>query len=497
MSSNGINEKYLEIAVLEISKALSSTLDFDKVLNLSLDLLENLINYSCGFIALREKKFKTIIFRNVEKKEMDLFKKKHLDFLMGETESNFSPKIYYEDTLKFKIKGDNQSALLIPIYFEARPIGFMYFEYEAKETCLNLNLRTISVLSSQIAIAIKNAQLFEEIKIKVAELTALYEISRKLSSLLDYHKIMEIIIDFTHKYFGADFVFLWKWDEIKEKLILTRHRGVKSIQITNVKLKMGEGVAGRVAESKSPLLIPNLNKLTMESEFKSMKVIKSVIASPLTLQDKIIGIIVVADQKEDELSEEDLRMLSILSSLFAISLQNAKLYQDNEMLAITDGLCEVYNHRFFQEKLGEEIKRSARYKENLSLVMIDIDNFKVINDKFGHLQGDLILKEVARILKKDFRETDFVCRYGGEEFAIILPETDALGALTAGERARKFIDKNKFLALKGNKTLKIEVSAGVSSYPRYAQDKEGLIKKADNALYKAKKLGKNKVCLGT
>ncbi len=449
MQENGVNEEYLEIAVLEISKALSSTLDFEKVLNLSLDLLENLINYSCGFIVLREKKIKKIIFRNVEKKEMDLFKKKGLDFLVGEMESNFSPKIYYETNLKFKIKQESSSALLIPIYFEAKPIGFIYFEYEVKESCLNLNLRTISVLSSQIAIAIKNAQLFEEIKIKVAELTALYEISRKLSSILDYHKIMEIIVDFTHKYFGTDFVFLWKWDEVKGKLILLRHCGVKSIQIANVKLKMGEGVAGYVAKSKSPLFIPDLNKLTRESEFKSLKIIKSVIASPLILQDKIIGIIVVADQKEDELSEDDLRMLSILSSLFAISLQNAKLYQDNEMLAITDGLCEVYNHRFFQEKLEEEIKRSARYKENLSLVMIDIDNFKVINDKFGHLQGDVILKEVAKILKKDFRETDFVCRYGGEEFAIILPETDALGALTAAERTRKFIDESKFLTYKG------------------------------------------------
>lgn len=494
-----VNEKYLEIAVLEIAKALSSTLDLNKVLNLSIDLLEGLISYSCGLIALRGDIFKVNLSRYIDKKEIDKFEKKYISLIVSTIEKNADVQTFCEDKLLFKIKKDTKCSLVIPIYFEGAPIGFMYFENEIKEAYTDLNLKTLSILSSQIAIAIKNAQLFESVSQKVAELTALYEISKKLASILDYEKIIELIVDFAHKHFGVDFVFLWIWNEKEKKLVLAKQRGVNGMQIKNIKIKIGDGIIGNVAKNKESIFISNTDVFKKENayEFGELKVIKSIVAMPLVLQDKIVGVISIASREINGISNENIKMLSILSSLFAISLQNAKLYEINEMLAITDGLTELYNHRFFQEKLDEEIKRISRYKGNLSVAMFDIDNFKQINDKFGHLQGDMVLKSVAEILKKSFRETDYVARYGGEEFAIILPETDALGALVAVERVRKLIDEYKFPTIDGKKSLKVEISAGVSSYPEYANDKAELLKKVDNSLYKAKKLGKNRVCLGT
>lgn len=494
-----VNEKYLEIAVLEIAKALSSTLDLNKVLNLSIDLLEGLISYSCGLIALRGDIFKVNFSRYIDKKEIDKFEKKYISLIVSTIEKNADVQTFCEDKLLFKIKKDTKCSLVIPIYFEGAPIGFMYFENEIKEAYTDLNLKTLSILSSQIAIAIKNAQLFESVSQKVAELTALYEISKKLASILDYEKIIELIVDFAHKYFSVDFVFLWIWNEKEKKLVLAKQRGLDSMQIKNIKIKIGNGIIGNVVKNKESIFISNTDVFKKENayEFGELKVIKSIVALPLVLQDKIVGVISIASREINGISNENIKMLSILSSLFAISLQNAKLYEINEMLAITDGLTELYNYRFFQEKLDEEIKRISRYKGNLSVAMFDIDNFKQINDKFGHLQGDMVLKSVAEILKKSFRETDYVARYGGEEFAIILPETDTLSALVAVERVRKLIDEYKFPTIDGKKSLKVEISAGVSSYPQYANDKAELLRKVDNSLYKAKKLGKNRVCLGT
>ncbi|MFL5318636.1 MAG: diguanylate cyclase [Myxococcaceae bacterium] len=164
-----------------------------------------------------------------------------------------------------------------------------------------------------------------------------------------------------------------------------------------------------------------------------------------------------------------------------------------QRLSITDGLTQVNNHRYFQERLSEEFRRAQRYDDPLALILLDLDNFKLVNDRYGHPAGDEVLKASAQVLKKCVRETDLCARYGGEEFAVLLPKTHLAGALTVAERIWKDIAQ---LRIASSAMVRITASLGVSGYPsRSVLSSEQLLRTADDALYRAKREGRNKICL--
>jgi len=162
-----------------------------------------------------------------------------------------------------------------------------------------------------------------------------------------------------------------------------------------------------------------------------------------------------------------------------------------KVLSSIDGLTELYNYRYFHQYLQIELEREKRYKRHLSLIMLDIDNFKEYNDRYGHPVGDLVLKNLATVLKNTTRGSDVICRYGGEEFAIILPETSKKEGAIFCERIRKAVEKNKPLDLKGDSIENIRVTVGLASFPTDADNKNELIEKTDKALYQGKEAGKN------
>ncbi len=163
-------------------------------------------------------------------------------------------------------------------------------------------------------------------------------------------------------------------------------------------------------------------------------------------------------------------------------------------LASTDGLTELYNHRTFQERLTQEVDRANRYARPLSLVMIDLDHFKIYNDTYGHPQGDMILREVARLLREVSRTSDIVARYGGEEFALILPETDCASAQKIGHRLREHIERHTFPGEQRLPGGTLTISLGVATHT-LAGTKEALVQSADRALYRAKRAGRNCICV--
>ena len=209
---------------------------------------------------------------------------------------------------------------------------------------------------------------------------------------------------------------------------------------------------------------------------------------PLKIDTNHIGYLAASG-----IAEQDSDRFNILANQFLLGIRRSMLYQQVQELAIMDGLTGILSRRYFLERFAEELERSRQFNYPLSFVMIDIDHFKDYNDRYGHLVGDVILREVARTIKESLRQIDLIGRYGGEEFAVVLTETDREGALFAAERIRQALEVKVIKAYDEN--LKVTLSVGISMFPAQGQAVTALIEKSDQALYKAKESGRNRVCV--
>ncbi len=178
--------------------------------------------------------------------------------------------------------------------------------------------------------------------------------------------------------------------------------------------------------------------------------------------------------------------------LLRLCLERIKLYDELQELSILDSLTKIYNRRHFMFRYKSEFQRAAKFKLNLAFLMIDIDHFKKINDTYGHLVGDAVLREAARIIRENLREIDFLARFGGEEFSVILPETDKASAIMAAERISSKVSRERIMVF--DETLGVNISVGVATFPQNTLHSDVLIEVADKALYKAKLSGRNRVC---
>jgi diguanylate cyclase (GGDEF)-like protein len=206
---------------------------------------------------------------------------------------------------------------------------------------------------------------------------------------------------------------------------------------------------------------------------------------------EVAGLVSIA-RPERAFSAAETDLFHYLAGQAEVSIENVGLHETVERQAVTDELTGLSNRRRFQEAMQAEIERSRRFGQPLGLVMLDIDDFKQVNDRYGHVQGDVVLKEVARVLRESSREIDEPARYGGEELAVVLPGTDLQGAYNLAERVRSGIEALHLPLLDGEGTLQITASCGVATLPGSAYDMRSLIEAADEALYKAKRTGKNK-----
>jgi diguanylate cyclase (GGDEF)-like protein len=216
---------------------------------------------------------------------------------------------------------------------------------------------------------------------------------------------------------------------------------------------------------------------------------RGIIAIPMVAQETVLGLIDVRSTKFGQvLTDSNTRFFEIVASTAANALRNAQLFEEVEHRARTDFLTGLANHRFFQATLSIELGRAQRHNHPLSLLIIDLDFLKEVNDRFGHPSGDMVIRTIAETIRATCREIDFAARYGGEEFTVILPETPLSGAIQAAERVRERIAAEEFPGIGS-----ITASVGISSYPVNALSKEDLIRVADQALYVAKNGGRNRV----
>jgi len=226
-----------------------------------------------------------------------------------------------------------------------------------------------------------------------------------------------------------------------------------------------------------------------EFDFTRGRNVKSFLCAPLKVKDKTHGLVLIEHSIPDAFDDDNVRLLEIITQQVSIAIDNASLYEQLQEYANTDGLTQVYNRIYFQKRLKEELERAEEKGYEVSVILYDIDDFKMFNDSYGHLFGDVILKSIAQTVKESVRKDDVVARFGGEEFIILLSHTGTEKAYEKAEELRKQIAS---LTIEDNNvTASVTVSMGISTFPALADTDASLISSADRALYEAKRSGKN------
>ena len=247
-----------------------------------------------------------------------------------------------------------------------------------------------------------------------------------------------------------------------------------------------------ILEHRNAVIVPDLAETNISEELRTLAErhsVTSIVAVPIHTKDTVLGAFVSLSSESRIFTNEDLTTASAVADFTAIALENANLFAELQRTAITDSLTGVYNTRFFHDLLGRETARSDRYATPLSLLMIDVDNFKLVNDTYGHVVGNKVLTQIAKTIERTVRNTDFVFRCGGDEFGVVLPATDLDGAVRTAQKVLRKVESLDILTTLGY-SGPVTVSIGISEYHR-GNHFETLVAEADQALYASKRSSKN------
>lgn len=344
-----------------------------------------------------------------------------------------------------------------------------------------------------LCLAIRVAQYLHTLRQENRTLSALYEIGRLFavsSSTEDAaKKFTSVVADLL----SAPFVTLYLRNPDTGTLQVVASVGEPVRLMEEHQFEADEGIAGWIAQRAQPLYLPHTSAEPKILGYASRRVFASLIGAPLMVRGQVEGVLLAAHTTPGYFGENHLEQLVSTANHFAQVIEMSRLTRSVGLLALTDGLTGVFNRRYMDIRLEEEISRSQRYGKRFSLILADIDHFKQINDTWGHATGDLVLQEVSRLLVENLRETELVFRYGGEEFLIILPETSLPQATKVAQRLCHVTEQHTFHAVNGTTVLRITLSAGVAEYPTHGSDKLALLTAADQALYMAKQQGRNRV----
>ncbi len=527
--SSGLAQTLEDIeALYEISYTINSTLNLREVLSTIVNKVIATVKAERGCIMLYDAngQLETVVARNATRDllphEMRTFSrstvKKALEKgkLYISTNTAEDPPTGTDSMNEYCI----MEVMCTPLKVKNETIGVLYADTrQASGGFSRRDSLFFEAISHQAGIAIANARLAEELEKKqkkleeayeelkqhatslqiankkldrkVAELSALYEVSRSINMTSNLDTILKLILEKMIEILDAERGSIMLCDENEETLKVKVVHGVEEAEGgKRITLKVGEGIAGLALREGKPIAISDGYR---NEKFKLMlprdKNIKSLMCVPLLLNKRRIGVINITNKRNGEPFTEDDKSLALtLANQAAITIENARLYN----LAIYDSLTGLHERSFFFLWLKKEFERSRRYESDISMVMLDIDDFKLINDTYGHQAGDFVLQGIASIIKSSVRSVDLAARYGGEEFTVILPQTSLEGTIIFAERIRKKVEATRFMY--GDVELRLTISIGVSSYPeKGASSEDELIYQSDIALYKAKRTGKNRV----
>ncbi|MCC7491745.1 MAG: diguanylate cyclase [Fimbriimonadaceae bacterium] len=386
-----------------------------------------------------------------------------------------------------------------PVILDGRVECVVSLEIEEPDRRTDEELSEVLLTVAQYSAgAIRKERVFASLETSSMQISSLFEVGLAMSSETSLQKLFDVIVDSSARICGAERCSLMLVDKDGETLRMRAAIGIPPDIVAKAETKIGHGIAGSVAASGEPLFISNIEASGQFSRKNATDRYNntSLVCVPIRVQDKVVGVINVNNKRSGAgFTENDLNLLTLLASQAAVAIGNAHRYQDLSEKAITDGLTGVYIRRYFDECIDRAYRNARSTGRQFSLLMIDIDYFKKVNDSHGHQTGDEALRTVAGILKQLVRDDDLVCRYGGEEFAVILSRASGQIAARVAERIRSTVAGTAVQTTEA--TLTVQVSIGLATVSEQYHSPEAVVRAADAALYQAKEQGRNQVVVAT
>jgi diguanylate cyclase (GGDEF)-like protein/putative nucleotidyltransferase with HDIG domain len=374
----------------------------------------------------------------------------------------------------------------VPIHFSDGTMGvFAVANFQRENAITQGQFEMIRVLAHEAAGAFENARVLQREQRRASHLAMLNETGRKANSVLDPKELLPTICSQVRSGFGYDLARIEVIDRERDELVVEAEAGYGD-ELLGRRTRIGEGLSGVAAETGEPVLA---NSVAREPIYTALDIrVRSGLSLPLRYQAELLGVLSFESYCEHAFAPQDVLTLQALADQLAIALYNARAYQGALEESITDGLTGLKTHRYFMEELEREWQRSTRSGNSFSLIMIDLDEFKPVNDQYGHLLGDRVLRTVAKLLSDRVRQSSVVARYGGDEFSILVPDATTEEAEALAERLRSSIEDDPFLSERG-----VTASFGVGSFPVHGHTQEAILHVADAGMYLAKHEKGNRV----
>ena len=486
-------ESLKKLALLyDASQAVLSTFDLDEVLIRILSIVRDYFQLQNGAVMLLDKQHQELRVRAhfgrgamVEGFSMPLGQG-----LTGNAAKLKRP-IYAPDVSKdrlyLKTFDQTKSEVAIPLMGRHGLVGVLDFQSDQLDYFKPEIIELLTLFSTQASLALENARLYSLERRRAEQLEAINAVAQQTTAVLDLDELLTVVCRLILEWFETiDHVAVLLREG--ENLRVRAYEGRLTAKVPlGALLPHGAGIASRaLAENHS--IIEN-NVANVEGYFPGFSETQSELCVPLIFFGEKLGVLALDSAKKDAFEAEDMQPLESVADICAAAIQNANYFERMRQLAYVDGLTGIHNRRYFEMRIVEELERASRFQGRMAIIMVDIDHFKRLNDEFGHLLGDEVLRDVAGILKQQLRKADLVCRYGGEEFAIVVPETTGENALTVAEKLRRQVASHPFPGV----PRAVTISCGVADYPEHGATRDEVVAAADSALYIAKQQGRDRV----
>ncbi len=481
-----------KIAILyDASQAVLSTFDLDEVLNQILAIVRAYFHLQNGCIMLLDP----------EKQELRVRAHFGQDRKIGsmaislgagitgsavkERRPIYAPDVRKDPRYVSSIES-TRSELAIPLMVRDQVVGVLDCQSDKVNFFEAETIELLTLFSTQASIALQNAKLYSLEQRRAAQLEALNAIARQTTAVLELNELLAKACSLVLQSFPVDHVAVLLLED--GELVLRAHHGKLTSRFkTGSALPALSGLCGRALDSGKSVVENNV--ADVPGYIPGFTETRSEMCLPLISFGHKLGVLALESARESAFNAEEETALQSLADICATAIQNAYHFERARQLAYLDGLTGIYNRRHFEQKIVEEIERANRYSGEMAVLMVDIDNFKKVNDEFGHLLGDEVLRQISSVFSQQLRKVDVVCRYGGEEFAILLPQTAGAKALAVADKLRRTVESYIFPGV----ARPVTITVGMAEFPGHGSTRDELVKAADAALYAAKLGGRNRV----